>query len=150
MEQRFETFTVLISKISRYIRKIKTEEMVEFKLKSPHVTCLYYLYKNKTGMTAKQIISLCDEDKAAISRSLDYLEKQGLIECSMPQEKRYRSLLKLTKTGISVGSKIAEKIDEIVNLASDGITDSDREVLYKSLNLINENLQKICDTYGGN
>ena len=33
MEERFEIFTLLISKCSRAIRKIKTEEMSEFKLK---------------------------------------------------------------------------------------------------------------------
>ena len=43
MQQRFETFTVLIAKISRSIRRIKAEEMSEFHLKGPHVSCLYYL-----------------------------------------------------------------------------------------------------------
>ena len=33
MQQRFETFTVLIAKISRSIRRIKAEEMSEFHLK---------------------------------------------------------------------------------------------------------------------
>ena len=75
MMERFETFTLLISQISRSIRKIKTEEMAEFKLKSPHVSCLYYLYKEKT-LTAKELCDICDEDKAAISRSLLYLEKE--------------------------------------------------------------------------
>ncbi|MBQ7880983.1 MAG: hypothetical protein IJ358_04000 [Clostridia bacterium] len=53
MEQRFETFTVQIAKISRCIRKIKSEEMAEFNLKSPHVSCLYYLYRQNNKMTAK-------------------------------------------------------------------------------------------------
>ena len=43
MEERYKSFTVLISGISRSIRRIKTEEMAEFNLKSPHVSCLYYL-----------------------------------------------------------------------------------------------------------
>ena len=43
MEERFEAFTVLISRISRSIRRIKSEEMAEFQLKGPHVSCLYYL-----------------------------------------------------------------------------------------------------------
>ena len=47
MIERFETFTVLITKISRSIRKIKTEEMAKFNLKSPHVSCLYYLFKSE-------------------------------------------------------------------------------------------------------
>ena len=45
MEERFETFTLLISKLNRSIKRIKSEEMDEFNLKSPHVSCLYYIYK---------------------------------------------------------------------------------------------------------
>ena len=38
MEERFETFTVLIARISRGIKRIKAEEMAEFGLKGPHVS----------------------------------------------------------------------------------------------------------------
>lgn len=47
MKERFETFTVLINRISRNIRKIKNQEMAEYHLRSAHVSCLYYLYTNK-------------------------------------------------------------------------------------------------------
>ena len=43
MEDRFETFTVLIARISRSIRRLKAEEMERLGLKGPHVSCLYYL-----------------------------------------------------------------------------------------------------------
>ena len=69
MNDRFETFTVLISSVSRSIRRIKTETMAEYNLKSPHVSCLYYLYK-RPGMTAAELCELCEEDKAAASRSI--------------------------------------------------------------------------------
>lgn len=78
MENRFKLFTVLTSKISRCIRKIKTEEMDEFNLKSTHVSCLYYLYE-ENSLTAKELCDVCDEDKAAISRSLDYIEHSKSI-----------------------------------------------------------------------
>lgn len=78
MEERFETFTVLIARINRGIKRIKAEEMAEFGLKGPHVSCLYYL--SCCGeMTAAELCERCDEDKAAISRSLDDLEKNGYI-----------------------------------------------------------------------
>lgn len=78
MQQRFETFTVLIAKISRSIRRIKAEEMSEFHLKGPHVSCLYYL--TQLGpLTAGQLCDRCEEDKAAVSRSLEYLEQNGYV-----------------------------------------------------------------------
>ena len=81
MEERFETFTVLIARISRSIKRIKADEMADFELKGPHVSCLYYL-SQQDGMTAAELCERCDEDKAAISRSLDDLEKNGYIKNS--------------------------------------------------------------------
>ena len=115
MQQRFETFTVLIAKISRSIRRIKAEEMSEFHLKGPHVSCLYYL--TQLGpLTAGQLCDRCEEDKAAVSRSLEYLEQNGYV--TRP-DKRYRSPLTLTEKGQETGRAIAGKIDRLVEAAGD-------------------------------
>ena len=147
MEERFKTFTVLISKISRYIRRIKTEEMAKFNLKSPHVSCLYYLYKNQT-LTAKELCDICEEDQAAISRSIEYLETNNYLICDSNLKKRYKSPLFLTEKGQQIGKIIAEKIDSILKIASDGLTDEDRNTLYSSLKIISDNLKNICDEKG--
>ena len=148
MQERFQNFTVLIAKISRNIRRIKTEEMDEFNLKSPHVSCLYYLYKSGS-LTAKELCDICQEDKASISRSIEYLEENGYIECSSNLQKRYKSPLSLTAKGEDIAKKISNKIDSILELASIGLTDEERPILYKSLTLISDNLEKICEKYGG-
>ena len=49
--ERFETFTVLLNRISRNIRRIKNQEMTDLGLRSVHISCLYYLYRG-TDMTA--------------------------------------------------------------------------------------------------
>ena len=149
MEERFQTFTVLISKISRSIRKIKTEEMAEFNLKSPHVSCLYYLYK-EGPLTAKELCDICDEDKAAISRSIVYLERDGYITCLTDAHKRYKSPLKLTAKGEEAGKRVADKIDGIINKAGEGLSEEDRTIFYRSLGMINDNLQEICKNYSVN
>ena len=147
MQERFETFTVLIASISRCIRKIKGKEVCEYDLKSPHVSCLYYLYK-QGELTAKQLSLFCDEDKGAISRSVEYLEKQGFISCESKGVKRYRSPFFLTQKGEQTGRVIAEKIDAILNEASVGLSEEHRIIFYKSLALIDNNLKKICEKYG--
>jgi len=144
MEERFHTFTVLIANISRSIRKIKTAEMAEYELKSPHVSCLYYLHKSD-NLTASMLCEICDEDKANISRSIRHLEKNGFLECEDNEKRRYARPLKLTEKGKNVSAKIAEKIDKILSSTSDGMTIQERDTFYKCLSIINENLQKICD-----
>lgn len=146
MKERFETFTGLIAKINRSIKKIKAEEMVDYELKSPHISCHYYLYK-KDSLTSKELCELCDEDKAAISRSIDYLEEKGYIVCDSTSKRRYKARLCLTDEGRAVGAVIAEKVDKMLDRASEGLSEEDREVLYKALSLISGNLQKICEKY---
>ena len=147
MEARFERFTVLIAKIHRCIYKIKTEEMAEFNLKSSHVSCLYYLYK-ENGLTAKELCDVCGEDKANISRAVKYLEGNGYVYCDSALQKRYQSVLRLTERGKEVGKHVAEKIDNVLFSASEGLNEADRVIMYKSLALVCDNLEKICKNYG--
>lgn len=146
MKERYKTFTVLVSSIMRSIRKIKTEEMAEFNLKSPHVSCLYYLYK-ANSLTAKELCDICEEDKASVSRSIDFLESNGYIQCDSPAKKRYKAALTLTEKGKEVGEKVTLKIDKALDLGSVGLSEENRVILYKSLALINENLQNMCKKY---
>lgn len=143
MEERFGTFTVLINRISRNIRKIKNFEMAEYNLRSPHISCLYYLYRFN-GLTATDLCERCEEDKATISRSLDYLEKNGYLSCETKSVKRYKSPLILTEKGELVGKKISEKIDRVLEDISVGLTEEERTRFYRSLSIISESLEKVA------
>ena len=142
MQERFETFTVLINRISRNIRKIKNQEMAEYNLRSAHVSCLYYLYVNK-GATATDLCERCEEDKATISRALDYLESNGYLTCESKSAKRYKSPLMLTDKGSEAGAKIADKISGVLDAISGGLTETERVAFYRSLSIISESLDTV-------
>lgn len=146
MDEKYKIFTVLMASINRSIRKIKTEEMAEFHLKSPHVSCLYYLFK-EDGLTAKELCEVCEEDKANISRTIDYLETNGYLVRQNEDNKKYKSHLSLTEMGRSVACQIAEKIDRILDESGEGISETDRKIMYRSLFQISNNLQKRCNQY---
>lgn len=146
MEERFETFTVLLNRINRNIRKIKNEEMANYELRSPHVSCLYYLYLSQ-GLTSKELCERCEEDKATISRSLDYLEKNNYIVCKSESKKRYNAPFELTERGMRAGKRIADKISAVLDEISAGISDKDRAIFYRSLNIISENINKVAKSY---
>lgn len=149
MQNRFKEFTVLIANLNRCIYKIKTEEMADFNLKSSHVSCIYYIYK-EVSLTAKELCLVCGEDKANISRAVNYLEANGYLICNSKTQKRYQSPLELTEKGKEIGKFIVKKIDEILGWASKGLSESDRNIMYRGLNLINDNLNCYCAEYEKN
>ena len=144
MEERFKTFTVLIAKINRNIRKIKNQEMVEYGLRSAHISCLYYLYTADT-LTAKELCELCEEDKATISRALVYLEENGFITCESKLAKRYKSPLLLTEKGRAAGMEITHKINSVLEEISIGLSEEERTEFYRCLNIISNSLEQCAN-----
>lgn len=143
MKERFKTFTVLINRISRSIRKIKNQEVAEFNLRSTHVSCLYYLYTGE-ALTATELCELCAEDKATISRTLDFLENEGYLTCQTQHTKRYKSPLQLTEKGKRISKQIADKIDGVLDTISIELTEAERIEFYRCLSLISDGLENIC------
>ena len=142
MPNRFEDFTTYMLQLNRYIQKIKEIEMQKFGLHAMHTMCLYYLDKNPKGLTSGQLTKLCKEDKAAISRTLKQLIELGLVDIDKAaDQKNYRCLLFLTPKGQVVCQDINLRIEEVLSLLSNGISDDERHILYKSLATIMHNFQ---------
>ena len=144
MKERFQTFTVLIAKISRNIKKIKNQEMTEYGLRSAHVSCLYFIYRSN-NITATELCEKCEEDKATISRALDYLENNGFITCETKGTKRYKTPLVLTEKGLVVGKSIADKIDSVLDEISIGLTDEERNEFYRCLAVISQSIESVAN-----
>ena len=142
MQRRFETFTVLINRISRDIRKIKNQEMASYHLRSAHVSCLYYMY-SLGSVTSAELCEHCEEDKATISRAVDYLETNGFLRRDV-DAKRYKSPLHLTEKGRAVGKQIAERIRSILDAVSHTLTEEERAAFYRSLSAISRSLDAIA------
>lgn len=143
MEERFKTFTLLMNGINRSIHKLKTVEMAEYQLKSSHVSCLYYLYKEE--MTAKELCDICNEDKANISRAIKYLEENGFLESKSKTQKKYLTPISLTEKGRVVANRLATKIDSVLSAAGNGVSEEHRKIMYESLSMIAKNLKELCE-----
>lgn len=144
MDGRFETFTVLIGKIGRNIKRLKSCQMAQLDLKGPHVSCLYYLYRSGP-LTAAELCDRCEEDKAAISRSLDFLEQNGYLVCRTEKTKKYKAPLVLTPKGSQAGQGVCERIERVLSLASQGLTEEERKIMYGALEKISGNLENLAN-----
>lgn len=119
--------------------------MSEYNLRSSHISCLYYLYSAER-LTATDLCERCEEDKATISRALDFLEKNGYLTCKSKNTKRYKSPLVLTEKGTEVARKIADKIANVLEKISDGLTEKERVNFYRSLGIISKSLDNVAQT----
>ena len=117
MIQRFEIFVMAITEIYKSIQKIKVQEMADMGLKGTHVMCLFFLQEHPEGLTSAELSSLCCEDKAAISRVVKELSSLHYI---VYEEKKYRSKITLTESGLQVCQHMNEKIVKAVDMAAQG------------------------------
>lgn len=145
MLRRFEQFCTSAFSIYRSILKIERIEMEKFGLKGPHAQCLLNMARHPEGITAAQLCTLCDKDKAAISRTVAELENAGMLIRNCSGNNRYRAQLILTERGREAAGRVAERAKYAVEQAGSGLTNEQRAVFYYALGLIADNLQNICD-----
>ena len=139
MEKIFENFTVSVLKLNKLVQRIKQFEMREYKLKSVHVMCVYYLNEHREGLTASELMRLTYEDKAAISRALRQLRDNGYVKYDV---KKYNSVITLTEAGVIIADYVSMKADKAVKAGSADFSEEERVRFYKSLAQITENLKK--------
>lgn len=140
---RFEQLSSAVSRIYHYIQKIERVEMEKVGLKGPHVQCMLALSRNPEGLTASQLCTICEKDKAAISRTIGELEKEGMLDRENSTN-RYRAILRLTERGMAAAARVDERVRVAVERAGEGLNDSQRSIFYHVLSMISSNLQTIC------
>ena len=145
MLRRFEQFCTSAFSIYRSILKIERIEMEKFGLKGPHAQCLLHMAHHPEGVTGAQLCTLCDKDKAAISRTVAELEQEGMIQRDMKDGNRYRAQLILTEQGKAAAGQVEERVKLAVEKAGDGMSDAQRAIFYEVLGMIAGNLQTICE-----
>ncbi len=144
MQQRYATFSLLLINITRCVQRIKNVEMAALGLKGREVQCLFSLFQCREGATLKQLCEMCGEDKGMMSRTVKQLTAEGLVFLRRDGERKYRNPILLTKEGEKVAEVVSEKISENLGRASCGISDGEREELYRLLGIVSENLTEIC------
>ena len=144
MKHRFEIFVTAIGQIYRSIQKLKSQEMADFGLKGTHVMCLFQLQQHPEGLTSVQLSQECDEDKAAISRSISELKARGLVQTPAGSGRRYRAAITLTDEGRSITEQMDSRIIDAVMAAAQGYAPDERETFYRVLLQIADNLQHAC------
>lgn len=140
MITRFSQFTSYISELYWMIQKIEREEMESLGLKGPQAECMVVMSRREEGVTAAELSTLCEKDKAAISRIVSDLVSRGLV-CR--EGSAYRAALHLTEAGKQIAEQVNRRVHLAAARAGEGLTEEDRRVLYAALDRICANIKKI-------
>ncbi len=143
MIDRFERFSYGISEISKYWRKLATEEMEKYGLKGTHSVYFTALDRASEGLTAVQLCEFCGRDKADVSRMMSIMEKKELVIKECPNRNVYRGVFKLTEKGREASENLKTTIARAVELAGKDLTEEQRTVFYEALEIISSNLREM-------
>ena len=129
MLERFEDLTAGVTQVYKNIQRIKKQRMNSLGLKGTQVMCIYYLSIHPEGMTAADLSRITVEDKASI-----YETEPG---------RKYRAPALLTEKGRETAGKIQQLILQATEAGGQGLTDEEREIFYRALFQIADNLSAL-------
>ena len=143
MLDRFERFSYAISEISRCWRKLASEELAKYGLKSPHATYLTTMYKYPDGITVPQLCEVSGKDKSDASRMIAILEEKALVKKLTVGGTLYRGVLVLTEEGKRAAEQVCARASKAVEVAGKDLDEETRETFYKALDSITANLTEM-------
>ncbi len=143
MQSRYEQFAGSVLCLYRCIQKIQRTEMAKYGLKGSHAQCLLAMSRYPKGITAAYLSQICDKDKAAISRTLTELSREGLIVRQCREGQVYRAPLLLTEQGQAAAHRVDQAARLAVEQAGEGLTEEHRAIFYATLDLLATNLTRI-------
>ncbi len=140
-----QPFYVTLADILKSVKKIKSQYMRRYDLRSSHVMVLYLLGRHPEGLTPTEIAEANAVDKALISRVTAELEERGLLSASVVPGGRYRTRIYPTPQGLEIANAIASAATDIQRQVSTDIPPEDLEVFYRTLFTLQENFHRITD-----
>jgi len=130
---------------------IKINRLLDFYLKENNIavtkeqwSVLAVLWKQE-GITQQEIADATFRDRAGITRLLDNLQKNGLIERQHDKNNRRINLIYLTPQGREIESQVVEVLHQTIGIITKDIPESELNQLRAVFEKINENINAISN-----
>lgn len=95
------------------------------------------------GCTQQDLADATYRDRPGITRLLDNLQKEGLVERKPHKTDRRTNLIYLTKKGQGLEKPVVTALNQAVEIATQSISSEQLENLRITFNQINENIQAV-------
>lgn len=140
-KDRFDQFYHLLSGSLKNVQKLKVLGMLPFGLTGAHTMCLRHLSAASDGLTRSEIVTLCDIDKAQVSRVINDLCAKGYVIETDSESFNYKKRLKLTPMGKDTTEKINKLVLDVNNFVSNDIPADELKIFYKTFEAISQRLE---------
>lgn len=140
-KNRFELFSTGVAHLVKTLQYLKSRKMGQYDLKGTTCLCLCLIFSSEEGLTAGELSSRGDIDKAQVSRCMTELMQRGFIYRDDRNGHRYRQKYLLTEAGREAASDISATTLRIQQIAEQGVSEEDLQVFYSVLT-------KMCDNFG--
>ncbi len=137
---RYAEFRVNVETLSKNLQKFENSKMSSMGMRGIHALCLFKLGHSAEGLTAAELSSACEVDKALISRVVSELHEGGYIATKDPEKGRYRRKLVLTPKGRTVLRTVTHLICSSIKDLKDEITVEELDTFYKVMLILNKHL----------
>ena len=144
MIERYEKFSSIISEIQKKLHKLATDEMKKFGLRGSWAKYLIAMKIHNEGVTAGQLCTICDRNKADVSRAMAELEAEGLV-MRADGDTSYRIVFVLTDRGSDIASALAKRAKYAIDYVS-AMTEEERAFFYGALETISNNLEVLTES----
>ena len=138
--QRFESFSIVISQIIKSLQSIKSHKMAEYGLKGTTCTCLCHIFRSEDGLNAGELAQLCEIDKAQVSRCVSELCEKGFIYRDDREGRRYKQKYRLTENGMKAARDVVLTLQGLQAKVTAGISAEELDVFQGVL-------RKLCNNY---
>lgn len=98
---------------------------------------------DREELTQRELADLCMFDVTTMSRTLDKMERAGLIQRNKNPVSRRSHLISLTEKGKEKGKQVREEFNWLDEMLQKGLAREELETLYRILEKIEKNLTDI-------
>lgn len=139
-KDRFEIFSASVMRLVRSVQALKARKMAEYDLKGTNAICLCRVLESEDGLTTTELATVCEIDKAQISRCMAELTEKGFVVREMGEVRRYKQKYLLTPAGRHAALDISHTFFEIEETVSKNIPTAALDHFYHTL-------YKLCDNF---
>jgi len=136
--------TMVLSSIERDYNYYMNKKLKQYNIGKHEIRTLKVINQN-SGLSQNEVCSILKEDKITVSKAVKNLEKQGYINKVKDLEDKRVYRLHITEKGSFDRKDFIEITNNINQIFSRGLSDTEKTELLKLLDILQNNIQEEAD-----